>query len=76
MKHFDFVIGNSVQSKHELKGKDDLLRLIRRNVEGLPVVDVKDSYTSVMDDLMVHFFFNPKPQYLVGYINLFFLAIT
>ncbi|XP_078153028.1 uncharacterized protein LOC144548199 [Carex rostrata] len=42
----------SYKSKHDLKGKDDLLRLIRRNVEGLPVIDVKDSYTSVMDDLM------------------------
>ncbi|KAF3323430.1 transcription initiation factor IIE subunit beta [Carex littledalei] len=42
----------SYKSKHDLKGKDDLLRLIRRNVEGLPVVDVKDSYTSVMDDLL------------------------
>lgn len=42
----------SYKSKHDLKGKDDLLRLIRRNVEGLAVVDVKDSYTSVLDDLL------------------------
>ncbi|KAJ4815466.1 Transcription initiation factor IIE subunit beta [Rhynchospora pubera] len=42
----------SYKAKHDLKGKDDLLRLIRNNLEGLPVVDVKDSYTSVIDDLM------------------------
>ncbi|PKU69358.1 uncharacterized protein LOC110110151 [Dendrobium catenatum] len=41
----------SYKSKHDLKGKDQLLSLIRKYPEGLAVVDVKDSYASVMDDL-------------------------
>ncbi|KAM0952874.1 putative transcription factor TFIIE beta subunit, DNA-binding domain, TFA2, Winged helix domain 2 [Dioscorea sansibarensis] len=41
----------SYKSKHDLKGKDQLLSLIRKFPEGLAVVDVKDSYPSVMDDL-------------------------
>lgn len=43
----------NLQSKHDLKGKDQLLSLIRKFPEGLAVVDVKDSYPSVMDDLQV-----------------------
>ncbi|KAJ4798231.1 Transcription initiation factor IIE subunit beta [Rhynchospora pubera] len=44
----------SYKAKHDLKGKDDLLNLIKtwHDGQGLPVVDVKDSYPSVMDDLM------------------------
>ena len=42
-----------MQSKHDLKGKDQLLHLIRRFPEGLPVVEVKDSYPTVLDDLQV-----------------------
>ncbi|KAI0497576.1 hypothetical protein KFK09_020807 [Dendrobium nobile] len=41
----------SYKSKHDLKGKDQLLSLIRKYPEGLAVADVKDSYASVMDDL-------------------------
>lgn len=41
----------SYKSKHDLKGKDQLLHLIRRFPEGLPVVEVKDSYPTVLDDL-------------------------
>lgn len=41
----------SYKSKHDLKGKDNLLSLIRKHPEGLPVVDVKDSYTNVLEDL-------------------------
>ncbi|KAJ0987341.1 hypothetical protein J5N97_005697 [Dioscorea zingiberensis] len=41
----------SYKSKHDLKGKDQLLSLIRKFPEGLAVVDVKDAYPSVMDDL-------------------------
>ncbi|XP_020575135.1 transcription initiation factor IIE subunit beta-like [Phalaenopsis equestris] len=41
----------SYKSKHDLKSKDQLLSLIRKFPEGLAVVDVKDSYSSVMDDL-------------------------
>uniref|UniRef100_A0A453IWL9 TFA2 Winged helix domain-containing protein n=1 Tax=Aegilops tauschii subsp. strangulata TaxID=200361 RepID=A0A453IWL9_AEGTS len=42
---------NNPKSKHDLKGKDQLLHLIRRFPEGLPVVEVKDSYPTVLDDL-------------------------
>lgn len=41
----------SYKSKHDLKGKDQLLSLIRAFPEGLAVVDVKDAYLSVMEDL-------------------------
>ncbi|KAK8953334.1 hypothetical protein KSP40_PGU009634 [Platanthera guangdongensis] len=41
----------SYKSKHDLKGKDQLLSLIRKFPEGLAVIDVKDSYTSVLEDL-------------------------
>lgn len=41
----------SYKSKHDLEGKDDLLRLIRKFPEGLPVVDVKDAYPTVLEDL-------------------------
>ncbi|KAJ3669370.1 hypothetical protein LUZ60_011320 [Juncus effusus] len=41
----------SYKAKHDLGGKDELLHLIRKHVEGLPVVDVKDSYEGVLDDL-------------------------
>lgn len=41
----------SYKSKYDLTGKDNLLALIRKFPEGLPVVDVKDAYPSVMDDL-------------------------
>ncbi|XP_020080917.1 general transcription factor IIE subunit 2-like isoform X2 [Ananas comosus] len=43
----------SFKAKHDLKGKDDLLHLIRKFPEGLPVVDVKDAYPSVMEDLQI-----------------------
>ena len=42
-----------MQSKHDLKGKDQLLVLIRRFAEGLAVVEVKDAYPTVMEDLQV-----------------------
>ncbi|CAL9084961.1 unnamed protein product [Musa textilis] len=41
----------SYKSKYDLKGKDQLLSLIRKYPEGLQVVEVKDSYPSVMEDL-------------------------
>ena len=44
-----------IQAKHDLQGKSDLLTLIRKYPEGLPVIDVKDAYPSVMDDLQVAF---------------------
>lgn len=42
------------QPKHDLKDKTQLLELITKCPEGLLVVDVKDSYTSVLDDLKVN----------------------
>ena len=42
-----------MQSKHDLNGKDQLLYLIRKYPEGLPVVEVKDAYPTVLEDLQV-----------------------
>jgi hypothetical protein len=42
-----------VQSKHDLKGKDQLLVLVRKFPEGLAVVEVKDAYPNVLEDLQV-----------------------
>lgn len=44
-KHFSY------KSKHELTGRDELLSLIRKYPEGLAVVEVKDAYPSVLEDL-------------------------
>ncbi|XP_044952138.1 uncharacterized protein LOC123402301 [Hordeum vulgare subsp. vulgare] len=41
----------SYKSKHDLEGKDQLLELIRCHQEGLAVVEVKDAYPSVLEDL-------------------------
>ncbi|KAL3833520.1 hypothetical protein ACJIZ3_008256 [Penstemon smallii] len=41
----------SYKSKHDLRDKDELLVLIRKFPEGISVVDLKDSYPKVMDDL-------------------------
>ncbi|GFQ01332.1 general transcription factor iie subunit 2 [Phtheirospermum japonicum] len=41
----------SYKSKHNVKNKDELLILIRKFPEGIAVIDLKDSYTAVMDDL-------------------------
>lgn len=41
------------QSKHNVKDKSQLLELIRKFPEGIAVVDLKDSYPSVMNDLPV-----------------------
>ncbi|XP_021773751.1 general transcription factor IIE subunit 2-like [Chenopodium quinoa] len=41
----------SYKSKHEVKNKDQLLVLIRRYPEGMPIIDLKDSYINVMEDL-------------------------
>ncbi|EYU29730.1 hypothetical protein ABFS82_01G077700 [Erythranthe guttata] len=39
------------KSKHDLKDKGQLLVLIRKFPEGIAVIDLKDSYPAVMDDL-------------------------
>lgn len=41
----------SYKSKHEVKNKEQLLVLIRRFPEGMPVIDLKDAYPNVMEDL-------------------------
>ncbi|OEL14012.1 hypothetical protein BAE44_0024965 [Dichanthelium oligosanthes] len=42
---------NNPKSKHDLKGKDQLLVLVRKFPEGLAVVEVKDAYPNVLEDL-------------------------
>uniref|UniRef100_A0A0D9UZX0 TFIIE beta domain-containing protein n=1 Tax=Leersia perrieri TaxID=77586 RepID=A0A0D9UZX0_9ORYZ len=42
---------NNPKSKHDLKGKDQLLVLVRKYPEGLAVVEVKDAYPTVLEDL-------------------------
>ncbi|MED6195553.1 hypothetical protein PIB30_038884 [Stylosanthes scabra] len=39
------------KSKHNLKNKTELLPLIRKFPEGIAVIDLKDSYPTVMEDL-------------------------
>ncbi|KAL7138544.1 hypothetical protein ABFS83_10G170900 [Erythranthe nasuta] len=41
----------SYKSKHDLKDKSQLLVLIRKFPEGIAVIDLKDSYPTVLDDL-------------------------
>ncbi|KAK6137513.1 hypothetical protein DH2020_028766 [Rehmannia glutinosa] len=41
----------SYKSKHDLKDKSQLLVLIRKFPEGIAVIDLKDSYPTVMEDL-------------------------
>ncbi|XP_058107447.1 uncharacterized protein LOC131251020 [Magnolia sinica] len=41
----------SYKSKHDLKDKKQLLELVRKFPEGIAVVDLKDAYQSVMEDL-------------------------
>jgi len=41
----------SYKSKHDLKDKHELLVLIRKAPEGVAVIDLKDAYSSVLDDL-------------------------
>lgn len=42
-----------LQSKHDLKDKKQLLELIRKFPEGIAIIDLKDAYPSVMEDLQV-----------------------
>ncbi|KAL6660205.1 hypothetical protein ACP70R_002327 [Stipagrostis hirtigluma subsp. patula] len=41
----------SYKSKHDLKGKDNLLSLIRKYPDGLAAVEIMDAYPSVLEDL-------------------------
>lgn len=41
------------QSKHDLKNKDELLVLVRKLPEGVPMGDLKDSYPGIAADVQV-----------------------
>ncbi|CAL5360026.1 hypothetical protein CsSME_00050393 [Camellia sinensis var. sinensis] len=41
----------SYKSKHDLKDKNQLLILVRKFPEGIAVIDLKDAYPNVMEDL-------------------------
>ncbi|XP_010261945.1 PREDICTED: general transcription factor IIE subunit 2-like [Nelumbo nucifera] len=41
----------SYKSKHDLKDKNQLLVLIRKFPEGIAIIDLKDAYPTVMEDL-------------------------
>ncbi|XP_068663992.1 uncharacterized protein [Aristolochia californica] len=41
----------SYKSKHDLKDKNQLLSLVRKSPEGISVIDLKDAYLSVVEDL-------------------------
>ncbi|KAH7656539.1 Transcription initiation factor IIE beta subunit protein, partial [Dioscorea alata] len=41
----------SYKRKHDLKGKEELLSLIRKFPDGIAVMDVKDAYPTIMEDL-------------------------
>ncbi|XVF52856.1 hypothetical protein PTKIN_Ptkin05aG0052200 [Pterospermum kingtungense] len=41
----------SYKAKHNVKNKDELLFLIQKFVEGIPIIDLKDAYPKVVDDL-------------------------
>ncbi|KAJ7974858.1 Transcription initiation factor IIE subunit beta [Quillaja saponaria] len=41
----------SYKSKHDLKDKSQLIYLVRKFPEGIAVIDLKDSYPNVMEDL-------------------------
>ncbi|CAL0314506.1 unnamed protein product [Lupinus luteus] len=41
----------SYKSKHDVRDKKELLVLIRKFLEGIAVIDLKDSYPTVMEDL-------------------------
>ena len=43
----------SLQAKHDVKNKNELLVLIRKCIEGIAVIDLKDAYPNVMEDLQV-----------------------
>ncbi|XWS38392.1 hypothetical protein CRYUN_Cryun19dG0127100 [Craigia yunnanensis] len=43
----------SCKAKHDVKNKNELLVLIRKCIEGISVIDLKDAYPNVMEDLPV-----------------------
>lgn len=47
------------QSKHDLKNKDELLVLVRKYPEGVPMGDLKDSYPGIQADVQVFLVVEP-----------------
>uniref|UniRef100_A0A7N0TD83 TFA2 Winged helix domain-containing protein n=1 Tax=Kalanchoe fedtschenkoi TaxID=63787 RepID=A0A7N0TD83_KALFE len=43
----------SYKAKHEVKEKQELLHLVRKYPEGIAVIDLKDAYPNVEEDLQV-----------------------
>ncbi|GMJ15032.1 hypothetical protein like AT4G20330 [Hibiscus trionum] len=41
----------SYKAKHDVKNKSELLVLVRKFIEGIAVIDLKDAYPNVMEDL-------------------------
>jgi len=48
------VYYSCVQSKYEIKNKDQLLNTIQSFLDGISIIDLKDSYLDVMQDLQVN----------------------
>ncbi|MBA0854152.1 hypothetical protein Goshw_026709 [Gossypium schwendimanii] len=44
----------SYKAKHDVKNKNELLVLIRKYIEGIAVIDLRDAYPNVMEDLQVY----------------------
>ncbi|KAK3410347.1 hypothetical protein EUGRSUZ_J02343 [Eucalyptus grandis] len=47
-------LANNPKSKHDVKDKNKLLKLIRSYTEGIKVIDPKDAYPTVMEDLQAY----------------------
>ncbi|PPE01849.1 hypothetical protein GOBAR_AA31141 [Gossypium barbadense] len=43
----------SYKAKHDVKNKNELLVLIRKYIEGIAVIDLRDAYPNVMEDLQL-----------------------
>ncbi|XVF52855.1 hypothetical protein PTKIN_Ptkin05aG0052200 [Pterospermum kingtungense] len=52
----------SYKAKHNVKNKDELLFLIQKFVEGIPIIDLKDAYPKVVDDLQEDIAFPNDPK--------------
>ncbi|RZC57473.1 hypothetical protein C5167_004765 [Papaver somniferum] len=48
---YAFIVDTGRQATHDLKNKKELLHLIRKFPEGKNVIDLKDAYPTVLDDV-------------------------
>lgn len=53
MRGFIICLSFLLQAKHDLKDENQLISQIQKFPEGIAVVDLKDAYPTVMDDLQV-----------------------